>query len=262
MAKKELKGPIKPGYDIKRVYIVNADRLGTNVFESSRGAARFIANNVGSGYISHINAASAGFRGESHMKSALMKAGKAEPSGVIVTGEQVEANKKTIISTLSKMIRDNRQIGFQVDQLPVQRMTWQEGKYEPTLITTVMDVEQADFFKGTQYPSYVDREGVKQEREIQRLDDEAYRKARLLQSRPYNLDTDLSLAARGKNQTSVTRFLKDYTGIDEPVYFDDVDLVVGSTTVLYDALIPDVKNPITMKEAIDAINMKDSEVLP
>ena len=260
MAKKEIKGPIKPGYNIKRVYIVDADRLGTDVFESSRGAARFIANNVGSGYISHINAASAGFTGQQKMKKDLMKAGKAEPSGVIITGEQIRDNKKAVISVLSKMIRDNREISFQVDHLPVMVMTWKAGEYKPDKITTLMEVKQADFFKGRQYPSYVDQEGAEQEREINRLDDEAYRKARLLQSRPYNLDTDLSFAARGKNQTSVTRFLKDYTGIDEPVYFDDADLVVGSTTVLYEALIPDNKN--TMQDAIDAINMKDSEVLP
>ena len=182
MAIKDIRGPVKPGYRPTRIFIADSN-IGLDAFESSRGAARFILGNVGSGYIAHVT-----FGRHMEMFNWLDRTRKqlkiTDISAVDFSGEDITRHRFKLIGIFAKLFREYDEVGFHIAHVPVQTKNW-KGDDQTKVMTISIEVKRADYFKGKQYPSYVDRKAAKetmeQDREIDRLDREAYRRAERVQ---------------------------------------------------------------------------------
>ena len=156
-AKKKLQGPTKA---VKRAYLVESD-FGKDVFESAKGAARFIIHNLGGAYISHISF------GRQRDRDFIWTVHKKIHFPATDSGSAVDIGAHTVrdpqfLGLLAKEIRTKDEVNIQSGgNVPVNTLTWKgEVKLEERSVN--FRVSPVDYFKGRQFPSYVDDARVRQ----------------------------------------------------------------------------------------------------
>jgi len=161
--KKALKGPTKT---VKRAYLVESD-FGKDVFESAKGAARFIIHNLGGSYIYHINFGRQ--RDRDFIWTVHKKIHNSTDSGSAVAIGAHTVRDPQFLGLLAKEIRTKDEVTIQSGSyVPVNTLTWKgEVKLEERSVS--FRVSPVDYFKGRQFPSYVDeakvRENLKEDEE-------------------------------------------------------------------------------------------------
>jgi len=154
--KKTLKGPSKT---VKRAYLVESD-FGKDVFESAKGAARFIIHNLGGSYIYHINFGRQ--RDREFIRNVHKKIHNSTDSGSAVAIGAHTVRDPQFLGLLAKEIRTKDEVSIQSGtDVPVNTLTWKgEVKIEERSVS--FRVSPVDYFKGRQFPSYVDEARVRQ----------------------------------------------------------------------------------------------------
>lgn len=240
--KKTLKGPSKA---VKRAYLVESD-FGKDVFESAKGAARFIIHNLGGSYIYHIN-----FGHRQNNREFIRNVDKKihnTTSAVDIAAHIVRDPQ--FLGLLAKEIRTKDEVTIQSGgNVPVNTVTWKgEVKLEERTIS--FRVSPVDYFKGRQFPSYVDEAKVRENLKEDEEDRERMEQYNDYDSVPWNANTKLVNIP----QVKLSNFLEEVTNAREEIYFDGVDLVMGTQTVLHNAIIRG--SDYTVQDAIDAINAR------
>ncbi len=173
-AQKRLEGPTKA---VKRAYLVESD-FGKDVFESAKGAARFIIHNLGGSYINHISF------GRQRDREFIRNVHKKIHFPATDSGSAVDIGAHTVrdpqfLGLLAKEIRTKDEVNIQSGgNVPVNVVeTFYRIEPHPSYKPKVEVVERTinfkvspvDYFKGRQFPSYVDdarvRENLKEDEE-------------------------------------------------------------------------------------------------
>lgn len=149
---------------VTRAYVVKMDEMNTtDVFESAKGAARFIVQNIGTeyntrAYVSHVTVDQ---YDRSWFQTHSMGGGMSHVLKPMSNDELTMA--------WAQLFRKNpgKQITIQVNGVPVGS----EGWLRPSVI--VFRITNADYFKGRKYPRYVSRRAlVEKYDEASRQDEE------------------------------------------------------------------------------------------
>jgi len=161
--KKTLKGPSKA---VKRAYLVESD-FGKDVFESAKGAARFIIHNLGGSYIYHISFNMGSER--IFIRNVHKKIHKTTDSGSVVAIGAHTVRDPQFLGLLAKEIRIEDEVNIQSgSDVPINILTW-KGEAIIEERTVNFNVSPVDYFKGRQLPSYVNeakvRENLKKDEE-------------------------------------------------------------------------------------------------
>lgn len=155
-AQKRLEGPTKA---VKRAYLVESD-FGKDVFESAKGAARFIIHNLGGSYIAHINFGRQ--RDREFIRNVHKKIHKTTDSGSAVDIGGDTVRDPQFLGMLAKEIRTKDEVTIQSgSNVPVNTLTW-KGEVKLDERSVNFRVSPVDYFKGRQFPSYVDDARVRQ----------------------------------------------------------------------------------------------------